>query len=141
VGLHRADRTVLGFASSTAAFEPLSRPFSPDHIVYAGHEYLRVDGEADLRGAWADYLGRNGVQPRIVMAKNLGAFALAAAGSPEKRHSAARAAATSLELFVDSCKVAVYAKAFGGQRFMTPQAVAFIRNWEVEKYRASVSAP
>ena len=141
VAAHRADRMALRFAASTAAFEPLSRPFSPDHIVYAGHEYLRVDGTADLGTAWADYLDRNGAAPRIVLAKDLGAFALAAAGSAEKRTAAARAARTSLDLFVDSCKVAVFTAAFGGQRFMTPQAVAFIRNWEVEKYRSSISAP
>jgi len=133
--LHRADRMILGFAASPAGFEPLSRPFSPDHIVYAGHEYLRVDDGKDLGAAWDAYLRRNGKAPRIVLVKGLGAFAVAEA-SPAAGTQVARA----LELFVDSCKVAVYAKAFGGSSFMSPEAVVFIRNWEVEKYRASLSA-
>ncbi|MFZ3110832.1 MAG: class II aldolase/adducin family protein, partial [Rectinemataceae bacterium] len=68
--LHRADRMSVEFAASAAAFAPLSLPISPDHIVYAGHEYLRVDEVEDLADAWADYLKRNGKAPRIVLAKN-----------------------------------------------------------------------
>jgi len=134
--LHRADRMIVGFAASSAAFAPLSRPFSPDHIVYAGHEYLRVDGVEALQPAWADYLKRNGKAPRIVLAKNIGAFAI----GQGSRESAVQAASRALELFADSCKVAVYSLAFGGPSPMSPESVAFIRNWEVEQYRASLSA-
>lgn len=134
--LHRADRMIFGFAASAAAFAPLSRPFSPDHIVYAGHEYLRVDEVEGLIDAWADYLKRNGKAPRIVIAKNIGAFAI----GQGSREAAVPAASRALELFVDSCKVAVYSLAFGGPRPMSPESVAFIRNWEVEQYRASLSA-
>jgi len=154
--LYRADRMILGFAASPTAFTPLSRPYSPDHIVYAGHEYLRVDGcgdlgaaartfadlrDAYLRNAWADFLARNGAAPRIVLVKDLGAFAIAAAAAGTQAAAAARSAAERiLDLFVDSCKVATYTKAFGGPLFMTPEAVAFIRNWEVEKYRSTIGA-
>jgi len=134
--LHCADKMIMGFAASAAAFAPLSRPFSPDHIVYAGHEYLRVDEVEDLVDAWADYLKRNGKAPRIILAKNIGAFAI----GQGSRESAAQAASRALELFADSCKVAVYSLAFGGPSPMSPESVAFIRNWEVEQYRASLSA-
>jgi len=134
--LHRADRMIVGFAASAAAFAPLSQPFSPDHIVYAGHEYLRVDEVEDLADAWADYLKRNGKAPRIVLAKNIGAFAI----GQGSREAAAQAASRALELFVDSCKVAIYSLAFGGPRPMSPESVAFIRNWEVESYRSSIAA-
>ena len=175
--LHRADGMTIGFATSATAFAPISRPYSPDHIVYAGHEYLRVDGAAGpggiepredtrredtrredtrredtrredtrrdsaLREAWADYRARNGAAPRIVLASGLGCFAVAAGGAadPAAKRAAATAAGRILDLFIDSCKVATYAQAFGGPLFMSPQAVAFIRNWEVEKYRASLAA-
>lgn len=134
--LHRADRMIVEFAASAAAFAPLSLPFSPDHIVYAGHEYLRVDEVEDLADAWADYLKRNGKAPRIVLAKNVGAFAI----GQGSREAAFLAASRALELFIDSCKVAVYSLAFGGPRPMSPESVAFIRNWEVENYRASIAA-
>ncbi|MDP2791250.1 MAG: class II aldolase/adducin family protein, partial [Rectinemataceae bacterium] len=135
--LHRADRMILGFAASAAAFAPLSRPFSPDHIVYAGHEYLRVDVVEDLVDAWVDYLKRNGKAPRIVLVRDCGVFAV----GQGSREAAFLAASRALELFVDSCKVAVYSLAFGGPRPMSPESVAFIRNWEVEQYRASLSVP
>ena len=134
--LHRADRMIVGFAASAADFAPLSLPFSPDHIVYAGHEYLRVGEVEDLVDAWADYLKRNGKAPRIVLAKNIGAFAI----GQGSREAAFLAASRALELFIDSCKVAVYSLAFGGPRPMSPESVAFIRNWEVENYRASIAA-
>ena len=141
--LHRADRMTIGFAESADAFAPISRPYSPDHIVYAGHEYLRVDSRpSSIREAWADYRTRNGAAPRLVLAKGLGCFAIAAGGAadPAAKRAAATAAGRILDLFIDSCKVATYAQAFGGPLFMSPSAVAFIRNWEVEKYRASLAA-
>ncbi|HWP68089.1 MAG TPA: hypothetical protein VN437_02225, partial [Rectinemataceae bacterium] len=72
-------------------------------------------------------------------ARDLGVFAIAKASSPEAAAAAKTAADRILDLFVDSCKVATYTRAFGGPLFMTPEAVAFIRNWEVEKYRASIA--
>ncbi|HEY9053493.1 MAG TPA: class II aldolase/adducin family protein [Rectinemataceae bacterium] len=138
--LHRSDAAILGFAASEAAFQPIARPFSPDHIVYAGHEYLRVDGESGLGKAWDCYIERNSISPRIVLAACLGAFAIGRAQPAADREAAAKAAGRSLELFVDSCRVAAYSRAFGGPRHMTPESVAFIRNWEAESYRASVSA-
>jgi hypothetical protein len=60
----------------------------------------------------------------------LGAFACAAnAGAAEK----------ALLLYTDACKVAAYAENFGGASHMTKEKIDFIRNWEVEKYRSSVS--
>ena len=136
--LHRADRMILGFAADSLSFASISRPFSPDHIVYAGHEYLRIDDVKDFRDAWSDYEARNRIRPRIVLVRNLGAFATAGSHSPNAVAGFA-AASRILDLFVDSCKVATYTRAFGGPRFMSPEAVAFIRNWEVEKYRSSIA--
>ena len=148
--LHRADRMILGYCATPASFAPISRPYSPDHIVYAGQEYLRVDGAEDPRDAtrtfanprdaWAGYLARNGSAPRIVLARDLGAFAVAKVADPTSVAAAKAAASRALELFVDSCKVATFTGAFGGPLFMSPEAVAFIRTWEVEKYRSSVGA-
>jgi hypothetical protein len=36
-------------------------------------------------------------------------------------------------------KVAVYTESFGGPLFMPPDQIAFINNWEVERYRSKVS--
>jgi rhamnose utilization protein RhaD (predicted bifunctional aldolase and dehydrogenase) len=50
-----------------------------------------------------------------------------------------RSARIALELFTDAIKVALYSQAFGGPRFMAPDKVDFINNWEVERYRSKVS--
>jgi NAD(P)-dependent dehydrogenase (short-subunit alcohol dehydrogenase family) len=42
-------------------------------------------------------------------------------------------------VFADAVKIAVFAENFGGRRFMSRKMVAFIRNWEVERYRSKVS--
>jgi rhamnose utilization protein RhaD (predicted bifunctional aldolase and dehydrogenase) len=135
---HRADAMTLGFAADAASFSAIAQPYSPDHIVYAGHEFLRVEERAELAAAWTDYQARNGQRPRVILAKGLGAFAIAG-GHGQTPAASAQAAARALDLFADACKVATYTRAFGGPRFMTPEAVAFIRNWEVEKYRSSVA--
>ncbi len=133
--LHSASRAVLGFAADSSAFAPLAGAFSPDHIVYAGHEFLRVDSVGDLDGAIADYKRRNGTSPRIVLVRDLGVFAIGKASS-----GSATAATRAMELFLDACKIATYSAAFGGALHMTAQAVEFIRTWEVEQYRAKVAA-
>jgi rhamnose utilization protein RhaD (predicted bifunctional aldolase and dehydrogenase) len=130
--LFRSDAEILARASGEAAFEPLSAPFTPDHIVYAGHEFLRT-GLESIESAWQDCLRRNNAAPRIVLVHGLGAFAIAS--GPAAQSIAGKA----MLLFVDACGVAAYAESFGGALHMSPAMVQFIRTWEVEKYRASMA--
>jgi rhamnose utilization protein RhaD (predicted bifunctional aldolase and dehydrogenase) len=128
----RADAETLLRASSRKAFAPLSSSFTPDHIVYAGHEFLYAEGGVEaIPGAWADFVARNGAPPRVLLVPGLGAFSCAA--SPA-------AADAAILLYSDACKVAAYAESFGGALHMTKEKIDFIRNWEVEKYRSSVTA-
>ena len=39
--------------------------------------------------------------------------------------------------FEDACKIAVYARSFGGPKHMSEDLVEFILNWEAESYRKS----
>jgi rhamnose utilization protein RhaD (predicted bifunctional aldolase and dehydrogenase) len=126
----RSDLETRARAESAAAFAPLASAFTPDHIVYAGHEFLLAEGEVgSIEAAWADFVGRNSAPPRIVVVRGLGAFSCA------KSPAAADAA---ILLYADACKVAAYAESFGGVLHMTREKIDFIRNWEVEKYRSSV---
>lgn len=127
----RSDEEILLRASSAEDFAPLSAAFTPDHIVYAGHEFLRVDSPAAIPGAWKDYLARNGTPPRIVLVKDLGAFCAAKDGATARN---------AMLLFVDACKVAAYSESFGGASHMTAPMIEFIRTWEAEKYRAQVGS-
>jgi rhamnose utilization protein RhaD (predicted bifunctional aldolase and dehydrogenase) len=128
--LFRSDAETLARAASVEAFAPLASAFTPDHIVYAGHEFLRAD-PGRIAASWADYEGRNGVPPRVVVVAGVGAYAAAASLNAAER---------AMLLYVDACKVAAYAESFGGALHMTKEKIDFIRNWEVEKYRSSVSA-
>jgi rhamnose utilization protein RhaD (predicted bifunctional aldolase and dehydrogenase) len=127
----RSDEEILMRASSAEGFAPLSAAFTPDHIVYAGHEFLRADSPAAIPGAWADYLARNGTPPRIALVRGLGAFSAAKDGATARN---------AMLLFVDACKVAAFSESFGGPSHMTAPMIEFIRGWEAEKYRAQVGS-
>jgi len=122
--------TVLGLSASDQAFAPLSSAFSPDHIVYMGVSPIRVDRPADLPGAFAAYAKAYGKAPRVVLAPTLGAFCL---GTTAKNADQAHL------LFLDEVKIATWSPSFGGPLFMTKAHIDFIRNWEVESYRAKIS--
>jgi rhamnose utilization protein RhaD (predicted bifunctional aldolase and dehydrogenase) len=126
----RADAQTLKLADSRDSFRAIGSAFTPDHIVYAGHEYLYAE-EGGIAAAWNEYAERSGCAPKICCVRGLGAFSV---GKND------RAARISLGLFVDSCKVAAYSENFGGPQHMRRENIDFIRNWEVERFRSSVSA-
>jgi rhamnose utilization protein RhaD (predicted bifunctional aldolase and dehydrogenase) len=116
-----------------ASFAPVSSAFTPDHIVYAGSEPLFTSANicASIHDEWTQYVEKTGRTPKIVAVQGVGVFGV---GASEK------AALLALELFRDAVKVAVYSQSFGGPLFMTKDKIDFINNWEVEHYRANVSA-
>lgn len=125
----RSDAEILSRASSPGLFHPLSSAFTPDHIVYAGHEFLYVAEAAAAEAAWTDYVSRNASNPRVAVIRGLGAFGIG---------PGAAAAETALALFADACAIAAYAESFGGALHMSKFMVDFIRGWEVERYRSAM---
>jgi len=128
-----ANPELLSRARSEETFKPLSGPFSPDHIVYAGKRPVLVAGDAgaqELSEAIAAYAEQEGTAPRIVVVSGLGAFAVA---------ESQKAADTALLLFLDEVKIAAYAESFGGARHLDSHLVEFISSWEVERYRKKLS--
>jgi rhamnose utilization protein RhaD (predicted bifunctional aldolase and dehydrogenase) len=124
------------FLASPEAFVPLSSPFTPDHIVYAGAWPLFVNiSEAQssehLISKIDEYRIRYQEMPKIIAVQNLGIFGLGQDESAAKR---------ACELFGDAAKIAWYARSFGSVHPMQPADIEFIRSWEVEKYRASIAA-
>lgn len=112
--------------------------FTPDHIVYCGHQFCFVNKGENieqqyklLREAIEQYTKKNGALPKIVCVEGLGAFACGAG---------AREAGAAKELFCDAVKIFVYSRNFGGPKLMSEQMISFIKNWEAESYRKSVSA-
>jgi Uncharacterized conserved protein len=124
------------FLATPEAFVPLSSPFTPDHIVYAGAWPLFVNiSEAQssehLISKIDEYRIRYQEMPKIIAIQNLGIFGLGQDESAAKR---------ACELFGDAAKIAWYARSFGSVHPMQPADIEFIRSWEVEKYRASIAA-
>lgn len=121
---------LLSRAASAETTAPLLEPFSPDHIVYAGHAPLYVEESGEAADLFERAAKAHGVPPKSVVVRGLGLFTL---GTSHK------VAETARMLFRDAVKIASYAESFGGPKAMAPEEVAFIRGWEVERFRANVS--
>ena len=121
---------LMHFVRDELSFVPISRPFTPDHIVYCADEPLFIRHDANIAAAFSAYFERKGFMPKIVAVQGLGFFAL---GSNQKAANSAKA------LFLDTVKIAVYAASFGGVKPLSNSFADFILNWEVERYRSKVS--
>jgi len=124
------DPVVKPFLQSAERFDPLDGALTPDHIVYSGHLPAWVQDPADVERVFDAYRAEHGVDPKIVAVQGAGVIALGASQ---------RAAESALLLFRDAARIATLAPAFGGVRFMPSEEIDFIRNWEVEAFRAKVA--
>ena len=128
---HALDAEIARLCVSEASFGPVASPFSPDHIVYAGSDFLFADGSnQDLEQAYQGFVQRLGRKPKLIALQGLGVFGI---GGNDK------SAALAVDLFRDAAKVAAYTEAFGGPWYMPVDQVEFINNWEVERYRSKIS--
>ena len=132
-----ANKEIVNFSKDEKSLGPIRGAFTPDHIIYAGESPLFIswDNDYDVMGSvlktrFNTYLTEHGKNPRIIIFQGKCAFAC---GESKKIAEAAGS------LFLDLVKIAVYAESFGGAQPMPEKQVLFIRNWEVEKYRAKVS--
>jgi rhamnose utilization protein RhaD (predicted bifunctional aldolase and dehydrogenase) len=129
--LFAVDVELARLCASQTAFAPVASPFSPDHIVYAGSDFLFAEGPGrELEQAYKDFVDRHGRKPKLAAIKGLGVFGI---GGND------RSAQLAVDLFRDAAKVAVYTEAFGGPKYMNVDQVEFINNWEVERYRSRIS--
>ncbi len=113
------------YLTSAEAFAPVASSYTPDHIVYSGFKPLWVGEDDSVLKAFKAFEKLNGNEPKIICVQNTGVFSVG-----EK----------PLPLFLDTVSVGVYTESFGGPLFMDEDMILFIRNWEVEKYRSTLSA-
>ena len=130
IRVFHTNREVLAAASSREQFARVDPTFTPDHMVYCHDEALFLEGEDELAGKIADYQERNQRLPKIIALKDIGIYAC---GQTETEASIAMA------VFLDALKISVFAESFGGAKPMCEALVREINNWEVERYRKSVS--
>jgi NAD(P)-dependent dehydrogenase (short-subunit alcohol dehydrogenase family)/rhamnose utilization protein RhaD (predicted bifunctional aldolase and dehydrogenase) len=119
------------------AIEEAILPFTPDHIVYCRTAPLVAEYDGDPRRfierlprALEAYGKERGGLPRGILAPGLG---LVGADSSK------RAVELCLDGFEERLKICYLSRAFGGPRFLPPEAIRFIETWEVESYRRTVS--
>lgn len=125
------------FIESKEHFAKISKPFSPDIIVYCKSNYIYIDSdgtEAILAKAQQEieaYKAKYGYAPKVILIKGIGLVAVGdnAAGCD-----------IIAEVYQDMMKIAYLAQSFGGEHPMTQAQIDFIDNWEVENYRRKVSA-
>ena len=127
------DPLIDHFASGSNTFTQISRPFSPDIIVYCKSNYLFLEKDTGNKRVH-DYLNafeeRFSYLPKVIVEENGGLIII---------EENVRAIETVLEVFYDMMKISYLSEQFGGPHFMTEEQIAFIDSWEVENYRRSVA--
>lgn len=133
----RSNKLTEFYSANAQNYAKISRPFSPDGIVYCKSSFLYIKADSpqglvdDANNQIKAYIAKNGYAPKILLIKSIG---LVAAGET------AAECETLLDVFEDSMKIAWLAQSFGGEHPMTQEQIDFIDNWEVETYRRKVAA-
>ncbi|MDD5602046.1 MAG: class II aldolase/adducin family protein [Candidatus Izemoplasmatales bacterium] len=122
--------SLVELVADERSVQPIMKPFTPDHIVYCRHEPLFCTSQT-LQATLEAYREKNAVLPRIILIQHLGMFSAA---------ETAASAKVARVLFLDQIKIAYYARSFGGIKPMKSEHIEFIRNWEVEHYRAKMES-
>lgn len=119
------------FVNDSASFAKVSKPFTPDDIVYCKSNY--AFSSSDLMGmvdVIKEFKTRCGYPPKVIAVEGLGLLAV---------EDSLKSAQTVQEVFQNLMKVSFYSENFGGPHFMTQGQIDFIDNWEVENYRRQIS--
>ncbi len=123
---------IYSFVRNRDAFEVVSKPYTPDHIVYCKSKYLFIE-EPDinlLTQTVYRFKELNGYLPRVIAVKGMGLIIM------EENEKAVE---TVLDLFENMMKISTLALSFGGPQPMSAIQIAFIDNWEVENYRRKIA--
>jgi len=121
------------FAYSRERFQNISKPFTPDIIVYCKSAYLFLEKgleNTELTKRIEFFEHTHGYFPRVIVHEQHGLILV---------EESEKSIMTVLEVFHDMMKISYLSEQFGGPHFMTPEQIAFIDSWEVENYRRNVA--
>ena len=125
-----ASSVIFSTSKAVLDYDPATKSFTPDHIVYCKASPLVLADGDDIKEKYDAYVQANGYKPKIAYYVGLGMFAMA---------DTYKNAKTAEIVFRDAIKISVFAQSFGGISTMPDWLETFIINWEVESYRAKVS--
>lgn len=134
---YRHNSLIAKYYGSQQDYHKISLPLIPDIIVYCKARYIYIEqsGSAEkildsFRTQLPRFISEYGYQPKVVIIKDMGIFAI---------DDNYKSAETVLDVFEDLIRICHYALQAGGIKFLTPEQVAFIDQWEVENYRRKVA--
>jgi rhamnose utilization protein RhaD (predicted bifunctional aldolase and dehydrogenase)/NAD(P)-dependent dehydrogenase (short-subunit alcohol dehydrogenase family) len=134
---YRHNTLIAKFYQNQQEFHKISLPLTPDIIVYCKTRYLYIEQSSTAEKIMDSFhyqlphfINEYGFLPRVLIIKDMGIFAFA------ENHASAE---TCLDVYEDLLKISYYASQCGGIKFLTPEQVAFIDQWEVENYRRKIS--
>jgi NAD(P)-dependent dehydrogenase (short-subunit alcohol dehydrogenase family)/rhamnose utilization protein RhaD (predicted bifunctional aldolase and dehydrogenase) len=134
----RNNSLIARFYQNQQEFHKISLPLTPDIIVYCKTRYLYIEQSStperildSFRYQLPHFISEYGYLPKILVIKDMGVFAFAETYS---------SAEECLDVYEDLIKISYYALLSGGIKFLIPEQVSFIDQWEVENYRRKVSS-
>jgi rhamnose utilization protein RhaD (predicted bifunctional aldolase and dehydrogenase)/NAD(P)-dependent dehydrogenase (short-subunit alcohol dehydrogenase family) len=134
---YRHNTLIAKYYASQQEYHKISLPLIPDIIVYCRTRYLYIEHSStaerildSFRSQLPRFQNEYGYLPKVLIIKDMGIFAI------DDNYAAAE---TVLDVFEDLIKISHYALQCGGIKFLTPDQVAFIDQWEVENYRRKVA--
>ncbi len=121
------------FSTNRDQYQKISRPFTPDIIVYCKSNYLFIEkgvsgkeAEKSLR----EFEDSRGYYPKAIVEEQGGLIIV---------EESEKSIHTVLEVFTDMMKISYLSEQFGGPHSMSDGQISFIDNWEVENYRRKVA--
>ncbi len=134
---YRNNSLLASFYCNQQEFHKISLPLTPDIIVYCKTRYMYIEQTSSpekildsVRHQLPRFINEYGYRPRMLIIKDMGVFAITESFS---------SAETALDVYEDLAKISYYASKCGGIKFLSPEQVTFIDQWEVENYRRKVS--
>lgn len=121
------------FSSGRDLYQKISRPFTPDIIVYCKSRYLFLEegvNGMEVKERLREFEKINGHFPKVIVEEKGGLIIV---------EESEKSVQTVLEVFSDMMKISYLSEQFGGPRFMSEEQISFIDNWEVENYRRKVA--
>jgi NAD(P)-dependent dehydrogenase (short-subunit alcohol dehydrogenase family)/rhamnose utilization protein RhaD (predicted bifunctional aldolase and dehydrogenase) len=135
----RNNSLIARFYQNQQEFHKISLPLTPDIIVYCKTRYLYIEQSStaekildSFRYQLPHFISEYGYLPRVFIIKDLGLFAIGETFTK---------AEACLDVYEDLIKISYYASFCGGIKFLIPEQVSFIDQWEVENYRRKIAEP
>jgi len=132
----RNNSLIARFYQNQQEFHKISLPLTPDIVVYCKTRYLYIEQSStaerildSFRYQLPHFISEYGYLPKIFVIKDMGIFAIADSFANSE---------ACLDVYEDLIKISYYASLCGGIKFLIPEQVSFIDQWEVENYRRKV---